>query len=387
VTSENEITRHPWNANIELRIGDKMTELLQIDIKKGSNFCKLTGDTNPIHKSPIAIRQVKRLFDKKIQYYTSKQESSSINATKSEPQSSLNESSKDDNNNENNNNNLIDTTKLFQLHNVVPGMLSAAQFARLFGSRLPGCIYSSQTLQFMRPIFYDDEILILIVVKEILLNRKKVVCTTEIKKKSIINHTTSTVGWKTAVKGEATVMIPRLIPDKRQEKKQDLTIDKNSTKATNNDASISEKSDPLEASSKDANSSIDCGFIATGEQEQQQGNEDNHSRDNDAIKHEATSDESASDAALELHDAITSFARKHANELNQEDAKNPSTDSAQTDIASSSRMASQSSKPKTKRAPNSRSSIAKSKSKPKPKVSKLDEMEDSDLASTRASSA
>ena len=60
---------------------------------------------------------------------------------------------------------------------IVHGMLTASLFSALLGTRLPGLgtIYLGQTLQFRRPVHFDEPITATVTVKEIIAEKNRVV--------------------------------------------------------------------------------------------------------------------------------------------------------------------------------------------------------------------
>jgi len=82
---------------------------------------------------------------------------------------------------------------------IAHGMLSGALISAVFGTRFPGpgCIYVSQTLRFKAPVRIGDTVRARVEVKELIPEKRMVVLVT-----------TATVGAKTVVDGEATLMVP-----------------------------------------------------------------------------------------------------------------------------------------------------------------------------------
>ena len=64
---------------------------------------------------------------------------------------------------------------------IAHGMILAGFVSGVIGSQLPGwgCIYESQTMKFLRPVFYGEKITTRVTVKELLRERNRVVLTTE----------------------------------------------------------------------------------------------------------------------------------------------------------------------------------------------------------------
>ena len=77
--------------------------------------------------------------------------------------------------------------------------MSASFFSALFGTKLPGsgCVYTSQSLRFKRPIFVGDEVNTVIKIKSIDKEQSKIVFTTQ-----------CIVKLKIAIDGEAEIYIP-----------------------------------------------------------------------------------------------------------------------------------------------------------------------------------
>ena len=82
---------------------------------------------------------------------------------------------------------------------IAHGMLSSSFFSGLFGSKLPGegCVYVSQSLKFLRPVFIGDTVLASIEVTSV--NRET---------RRVFFKTQCTVKEKTVISGEAEIFIP-----------------------------------------------------------------------------------------------------------------------------------------------------------------------------------
>ncbi|MFT6077442.1 MAG: 3-hydroxybutyryl-CoA dehydratase [Rickettsiales bacterium] len=82
---------------------------------------------------------------------------------------------------------------------IAHGLLSSSFFSSLFGTELPGygCVYASQSLNFKRPVYIDDEVTATIVVTSINLPKKKVFFDTK-----------CTVKNKVVIDGIAEIFIP-----------------------------------------------------------------------------------------------------------------------------------------------------------------------------------
>jgi 3-hydroxybutyryl-CoA dehydratase len=82
---------------------------------------------------------------------------------------------------------------------IAHGMLSASFFSGLLGTKLPGagCVYTSQTLEFKRPVYIGETVTATITVKNIDLVTSRVKFSTVCKVRN-----------KTVIDGEAEVWIP-----------------------------------------------------------------------------------------------------------------------------------------------------------------------------------
>ncbi|MFO1152532.1 MAG: MaoC family dehydratase [Rhodospirillales bacterium] len=82
---------------------------------------------------------------------------------------------------------------------IAHGMLGAALLSAVFGTKMPGpgCIYVAQSLKFKAPVRIGDTMVARVTVKS--LNEKK---------KFVEFETTVSVGDKTVIDGEATLMVP-----------------------------------------------------------------------------------------------------------------------------------------------------------------------------------
>jgi 3-hydroxybutyryl-CoA dehydratase len=82
---------------------------------------------------------------------------------------------------------------------IAHGLLSASFFSALFGTKLPGhgCVYVSQNLSFLRPVFIDDTVIAEVKVVEKDTNRKRV-----------FFETTCTVNGKIVIQGRAELYLP-----------------------------------------------------------------------------------------------------------------------------------------------------------------------------------
>ena len=84
---------------------------------------------------------------------------------------------------------------------IVHGMLSASLFSALLGTRLPGLgtIYLGQTLQFRKPVHFDEPITATVTVRDIIADRNRVV----------LDCLAVNAKGETVITGEATVLLPR----------------------------------------------------------------------------------------------------------------------------------------------------------------------------------
>jgi 3-hydroxybutyryl-CoA dehydratase len=82
---------------------------------------------------------------------------------------------------------------------IAHGLLSASFFSGLFGTKLPGpgCVYVSQTLRFIRPIYPGDTVTATVTIKSI-----------DAKKRRIVFDTKCNVKGKIAICGEAEIYVP-----------------------------------------------------------------------------------------------------------------------------------------------------------------------------------
>lgn len=84
---------------------------------------------------------------------------------------------------------------------IVHGMLVGSLFSAIFGVDLPGLgsIYTKQSLKFIKPVYFNDEITATVTVKEIKLDKNRVVFDCE-----AINQANDVV-----IVGEAEIMPPK----------------------------------------------------------------------------------------------------------------------------------------------------------------------------------
>ena len=139
ITNKNNITIDDMHVDMEVKSKRIITET---DI---NDFAKISGDFNPIHVDEEYAKKTR--YKKKIAH----------------------------------------------------GLMSASFFSALFGTKLPGsgCVYTSQSLRFKRPIFVGDEVNTIIKIKSIDKEQSKIVFTTQ-----------CIVKLKIAIDGEAEIYIP-----------------------------------------------------------------------------------------------------------------------------------------------------------------------------------
>lgn len=82
---------------------------------------------------------------------------------------------------------------------IAHGFISSSFFSQLFGTKLPGfgCVYVSQTLNFLRPVYLGDTVTATVEVLSVNLEKKRVKFKTYCK-----------VNNKLAINGEAEIYIP-----------------------------------------------------------------------------------------------------------------------------------------------------------------------------------
>ncbi|BBB28718.1 MaoC family dehydratase [Neptunomonas japonica] len=82
---------------------------------------------------------------------------------------------------------------------IAHGLMSAGFFSALFGMRLPGpgCVYVSQNLKFLRPVYIGDTVIASIEVKSVDALRRRVQF-----------KTVCTVSDKVVINGQAEIYIP-----------------------------------------------------------------------------------------------------------------------------------------------------------------------------------
>lgn len=82
---------------------------------------------------------------------------------------------------------------------IAHGLISASFFSQIFGTKLPGygCVYVSQNLQFLRPVYINDTVIAVVEVSSINLNKRRV-----------LFKTYCTVNGKKVIDGNAEIYIP-----------------------------------------------------------------------------------------------------------------------------------------------------------------------------------
>lgn len=82
---------------------------------------------------------------------------------------------------------------------IAHGLMSAGFFSQLFGTKLPGpgCVYTAQSLKFLRPVYINDTVVATVEVIAVDLPRKRVQF-----------KTYCTVNNKMVIDGEAEIYIP-----------------------------------------------------------------------------------------------------------------------------------------------------------------------------------
>ena len=82
---------------------------------------------------------------------------------------------------------------------IAHGLMSAGFFSAIFGTRIPGpgCVYVSQNLNFLRPVYIDDT-----VTAEVTVNK------VDTEKRRVFFDTTCRVKGKKVITGTAEIFIP-----------------------------------------------------------------------------------------------------------------------------------------------------------------------------------
>lgn len=82
---------------------------------------------------------------------------------------------------------------------IAHGLMSAGFFSAIFGTKFPGpgCVYVSQNLSFLRPVYIDDTVTANVTVSSV-----------DIKKRRVFFDTTCIVKGKKVISGTAEIYIP-----------------------------------------------------------------------------------------------------------------------------------------------------------------------------------
>lgn len=82
---------------------------------------------------------------------------------------------------------------------IAHGLISAGFFSAIFGTKIPGpgCVYVSQTLSFLRPVYIDDTVTAEVEVKKV-----------DQEKRRVFFDTTCKVRGKKVITGSAEIYIP-----------------------------------------------------------------------------------------------------------------------------------------------------------------------------------
>ena len=82
---------------------------------------------------------------------------------------------------------------------IAHGLMSASYFSALFGTKIPGpgCVYVSQSLAFLKPVYLDDTVTATVTVKNI-----------NMEKRRVIFNTVCKVGHEVVIDGEAELYVP-----------------------------------------------------------------------------------------------------------------------------------------------------------------------------------
>lgn len=85
---------------------------------------------------------------------------------------------------------------------IAHGLLSASFFSALFGTKLPGpgCVYASQNLKFLRPVYLNDTVTASVTIKNI-----------DKEKRKILFDTVCVVKRKKVISGEAEIHLPKAL--------------------------------------------------------------------------------------------------------------------------------------------------------------------------------
>jgi len=82
---------------------------------------------------------------------------------------------------------------------IAHGLMSAGFFSAIFGTKIPGpgCVYVSQSLNFLRPVYIDDTIVAEVTVTKV-----------ELEKRRVFFDTICSVKGKKVISGSAEIFIP-----------------------------------------------------------------------------------------------------------------------------------------------------------------------------------
>lgn len=82
---------------------------------------------------------------------------------------------------------------------IAHGLMSAGFFSAIFGTRLPGpgCVYVSQNLSFLRPVYIDDTVTATVTVTSV-----------DISKRRVFFDTVCVANGKKVITGSAEIFIP-----------------------------------------------------------------------------------------------------------------------------------------------------------------------------------
>lgn len=82
---------------------------------------------------------------------------------------------------------------------IAHGLMSAGFFSAIFGTKFPGpgCVYVSQNLLFLRPVYIDDTVTATVIVSSV-----------DVKKRRVFFETICTVKGKKVISGNAEIYIP-----------------------------------------------------------------------------------------------------------------------------------------------------------------------------------
>lgn len=83
---------------------------------------------------------------------------------------------------------------------IAHGLLSASFFSAIFGTKLPGtgCVYVSQNIKFLRPVYLNDTVIASVTIKSIDRERRR-----------IFFDTLCVVNWKKVISGDAEIYWPK----------------------------------------------------------------------------------------------------------------------------------------------------------------------------------